>query len=92
MLSLWRSFFRSNYPMKKKLETLQRLDQFRRWYSLNEKRYCIVCGKSSLGGKSRGSAAHVEMDRGASFVRRNVAMRPIDWVQPTDEGHRHLVY
>ncbi len=28
-----------------KLEILQRLDQFRQWRSLDEKRYCLVCGK-----------------------------------------------
>src|SRR3954466_6079625 len=27
-----------------KLELLQGLDQFRHWHSLDEKRYCLVCG------------------------------------------------
>ncbi len=26
-----------------KLEVLQRLDQFRKWHSLDDKRYCLVC-------------------------------------------------
>jgi len=30
---------------KEKLELLQRFDQFRQWGSLDEKRYCLVCGK-----------------------------------------------
>ena len=28
-----------------KLEILQRLDRFRKWESLDEKRYCLVCGQ-----------------------------------------------
>jgi hypothetical protein len=32
-----------------KLEILQRLDQFRLWYSLDEKRYCLVCGNIITG-------------------------------------------
>ena len=32
-----------------KLETLQRLDQLRQWHSLDEKRYCLVCGKIITG-------------------------------------------
>jgi hypothetical protein len=32
-----------------KLEVLQRLDQFRQWHSLEEKRYCLVCGKLITG-------------------------------------------
>jgi hypothetical protein len=27
-----------------KLEILQRLDRFRKWQSLEEKRYCLACG------------------------------------------------
>src|SRR5437016_14595263 len=44
-----------------KLETLQRLDQFRQWCSLDEKRYCLVCGKIITGqqiqvaGSTRGN-------------------------------------
>jgi hypothetical protein len=45
------------FPIKlsdeEKLETLQRLDQFRQWYSLNEKRFALFMAISSLGGKSR---------------------------------------
>ncbi len=31
------------------LEMLRRLDQFRTWHSLDEKRYCLVCGKVITG-------------------------------------------
>src|SRR6267154_2309721 len=32
-----------------KLEVLRRLDQFRHWHSLEDKRYCLVCGKLIAG-------------------------------------------
>jgi hypothetical protein len=32
-----------------KLDILQRLDQFRQWHSLDEKRYCLVCGEMITG-------------------------------------------
>jgi len=32
-----------------KLEALRLLDQFRAWHSLDEKRYCLVCGKLITG-------------------------------------------
>jgi hypothetical protein len=32
-----------------KLDTLRRLDQFREWQSLDEKRYCLVCGNLITG-------------------------------------------
>ena len=32
-----------------KLVTLRRLDQFREWQSLDEKRYCLVCGHLITG-------------------------------------------
>ena len=34
-----------------KLEALRRLDQFRQWHSLDEKRYCLVCGNLIAGGQ-----------------------------------------
>jgi hypothetical protein len=44
-----------------KLEILRRLDQFRDWYSLDDQRYCLNCGKLITGrqiqvvGGTRGS-------------------------------------
>ena len=32
-----------------KLDALRRLDRFRQWRSLDEKRYCLVCGKIITG-------------------------------------------
>jgi hypothetical protein len=69
-----------------KLEVLRRLDQFRPWRSLDEKRYCLVCGKIITG----------EQIEVAGGTRGNGPLRlrcptehchsiPMDWVLPTDE-------
>ena len=81
------------FPIKlsdeEKLETLQRLDQFRQWYSLNEKRYCLICSRIITGREIQVIAG----TRGNGLRRiicpteRCTAM-PIDWVQPTDEFRR----
>ena len=69
-----------------KLELLRRLDQFRRWQSLDEKRYCLVCGELISGRQ-------IQVDGG---TRANGPLRlscptemcnsiPMDWVLPTNE-------
>src|SRR5947208_11032061 len=69
-----------------KLEILQRLDQFRLWYSLDEKRYCLVCGNIITGRE-------IQVIGG---IRGNGPLRiicptehcnamPMEWVRPTDE-------
>jgi len=69
-----------------KLLALQRLDQFREWRSLNEQRYCLVCGKIITGWQ-------IQVDGG---TRENGPLRltcptehcnsiPMDWALPTDE-------
>jgi hypothetical protein len=69
-----------------KLETLRRLDQFRHWRSLDDKRYCLGCGKLISGrqiqviGGSRGSGPL----RIICPTQRCPAI-PMDWVLPTDE-------
>jgi len=71
---------------EEKLAILQRLDQFRHWHSLDEKRYCLVCGEIITGRE-----IHVIMG-----TRGNRSMRiicptkycdamPIEWVWPTDD-------
>jgi len=69
-----------------KLEALRKLDQFRPWHSLDEKRFCLVCGKiitceqiQVIGGM-----------RGTGPLRiicptPNCHSIPMDWVLPTDE-------
>jgi|SRR5882724_3135299 len=75
-----------NQSDEEKLEILQRLDQFRLWHSLDEKRYCLVCGKIITGREIQVIAS----------ARENGPLRiicptehcnsiPMDWVRPTDE-------
>jgi hypothetical protein len=69
-----------------KLEALRRLDQFRQWRSLEEKRYCLVCGKLITGRQIQVSGG----TRGNGPLRLNCPTEscnsiPMDWVLPTDE-------
>jgi len=71
---------------QEKLETLQRLDQFRHWHSLDEKRYCLVCG-AIITGRDIGV---IGGERGTGPLRvicptRNCHSIPLDWVVPSDE-------
>jgi len=70
-----------------KLEALRRLDQFRQWPSLEEKRYCLVCGKLITGQEIE---VVVGGTRGNGPLRLNCPTEgcnsiPMDWVLPTDE-------
>jgi len=71
---------------QEKLATLQRLDQFRQWHSLNEKRYCLVCGEIITGREIQ-----VIVDtRGNRSLRiicptKYCDAMPIEWVWPTDD-------
>jgi hypothetical protein len=71
---------------QEKLKILRRLDQFRHWHSLDDKRYCLVCGKIITGH-------HIRLLGG---TRGNGPLRvvcpterchsiPMDWVLPTAE-------
>jgi len=69
-----------------KLEALRRLDQFRQWRSLEEKRYCLVCGNVITGRQIRVAGG----TRGNGPLRLNCPTEscnsiPMDWVLPTDE-------
>jgi hypothetical protein len=71
---------------EEKLEMLRRLDQFRRWHSLDEKRYCLVCG-NLIAGRQIQVAGET---RGNGPLRLNCPTEqcnsiPMDWVLPTDE-------
>jgi hypothetical protein len=78
------------FPIKlsdeEKLETLQRLDQFRQWHSLDEKRYCLVCGKIITGrdipviGSTRGNGPLRTI-----CPTEHCHAIPMDWVRPTEE-------
>jgi|SRR5262245_11136488 len=69
-----------------KLDALRGLDQFREWRSLDDKRFCLVCGKIINGHQIQ-----VEGDtRGNGPPRLNCPTEqcnsiPMDWVLPTDE-------
>ena len=69
-----------------KLNALRRLDQFREWRSLDEKRYCLVCGKIITGhqiqvtGDTRGDGLHR-----LNCPTERCNSIPMDWALPTDE-------
>jgi hypothetical protein len=69
-----------------KLEALRRLDQFRHWHSLEEKRYCLVCGKLITGRQIQVAGG----TRGNGPLRLSCPTEgcnsiPMDWVLPTSE-------
>jgi hypothetical protein len=71
---------------EEKLDVLQRLDQFRQWHFLDEKRYCLVCGEIITGreiqviwGKRENRPLHIV----CPTERCNAI--PMEWVRPTDE-------
>ena len=68
------------------LEALRQLDQFRQWHSLDEKRYCLVCGELVTGRQIQVAGG----SRGDGPLRLNCPTAgcnsiPMDWVLPTDE-------
>ncbi len=75
-----------NLSEGEKLEALRRLDQFRSWHSLDEKRYCLVCGKIITGEQIKVAGG----TRGNGPLRLSCPTErchsiPMDWVLPTDE-------
>ena len=69
-----------------KLEALRRLDLFRHWGSLEEKRYCLVCSKIITGRQVQvagGTRGNGSLRLSCPTERCNSI--PMDWVLPTDE-------
>jgi hypothetical protein len=71
---------------EEQLAILQRHDQFRHWHSLDEKRYCLVCGEIITGRQIQVSMG----TRGNRSVRvicptKHCDSMPIEWVWPTDD-------
>jgi len=69
-----------------KLNALRRLDQFREWRSLDDKRYCLVCGKIITGRQIQVAGD----TSGGGSQRLNCPTErcnsiPMDWALPTDE-------
>src|SRR6266404_6750049 len=69
-----------------KLEVLQRLDRYRKWQSLEEKRYCLACGRiidgrniQIIGGtRGTGPLRLICSTQGCHSI-------PMDWVIPNEE-------
>jgi len=69
-----------------KLEALRLLDQFRAWHSLDEKRYCLVCGKLITGRQIQlAGGTHGNGPLGLNCPTIGCNSIPMDWVLPTDE-------
>ena len=69
-----------------KLEVLRRLDQFRQWHSLDEKRYCLVCGELISGRQIQvagGTRGNGPLRLSCPTERCNSI--PMDWVLLTNE-------
>jgi len=69
-----------------KLDLLRRLDQFREWHSLDDKRFCLVCGKIIVGSQIQiagGTRGNGPLRLSCPTERCNSI--PMDWVLPTDE-------
>src|SRR5215468_6933294 len=69
-----------------KLNAMSRLDQFRPWRSLDEKRFCLVCGKIITGRQIQvagGTRGNGPLRLSCPTARCNSI--PMDWVLPTDE-------
>ena len=78
--------FEANLTDGDRLEALQRLDQFRRWHSLDDKRYCLCCSKIISGWQVR--IVSGSSDSGPLRLvcpTQSCESIPMDWVLPTDE-------
>ena len=69
-----------------KLDALRMLDQFRRWRSLDEKRYCLVCGRVITGHQIQvAGGTRSDQPLRLSCPTAQCNSIPMDWVLPTDE-------
>jgi hypothetical protein len=71
---------------EEKLDVLRRLDQFRQWHSLDQKRYCLVCGEMITGREIQ----MIESACGETPLRvvcptKHCDANPIEWVLPNDD-------
>ena len=74
------------FSENEQLEALCRLDQFRAWHSLDEKRYCLVCGKLITGRQIQlNGGTHGNGPLGLNCPTVGCNSIPMDWVLPTDE-------
>jgi hypothetical protein len=71
---------------KDKLHALQQVDRYREWRSLDERRYCLVCGKIITGRQIQ--VAGATFGNGPlrlSCPTEQCNSIPMDWALPTDE-------
>ena len=69
-----------------RLDVLRRLDQFREWHSLDDKRFCLVCSRIINGWQIQiagGTRGNGPLRLSCPTERCNSI--PMDWVLPTDE-------
>ena len=74
----------TNLSEEDKLEILERLDQFRVWHSLDEERYCLVCGKIITGNDIHVVGGEDGPLR-ISCPTENCNSSPVRWVRPSEE-------
>lgn len=68
-----------------KLNVLRRLDQFREWDSLDEKRYCLVCGEMITGRQIQVIADTLgSAQLRLSCPTEHCKATPMEWVPPTE--------
>jgi hypothetical protein len=73
-------------PDAARLDALRRLDQFREWRSLDDKRYCLVCGKIITGRQIEvANGTHGNGQSRLSCPTERCNSIPMDWVLVTDE-------
>jgi hypothetical protein len=69
-----------------KLAALRTLDQFREWHSLDEKRYCLVCGKIITGQQIQVTGGTPgDGPQRLNCPTERCSSIPMDWALPTDE-------
>lgn len=71
---------------EEKLDLLRRLDQFWQWHSLDQKRYCLVCGEMITGREIQ----VIESPCGETPLRvvcptKHCDAMPLEWVVPTED-------
>ena len=71
---------------EEKLFVLRRLDQFRQWHSLDQKRYCLVCGEMITGREIQ----VIENPCSESPMRvvcptKHCDAMTLEWVLPTED-------
>src|SRR6266550_7851614 len=70
---------------EEKLDIMRRLDQFGQWHSLDQKRYCLVCGEMITGREVQViESACSESPLRIVCPTKHCDAMPIEWVLPTE--------